>query len=132
MIAKFLYSSPPNLKSGGDAFAPKGLPVVPWYMPAPPNMFVAAGTLKLVPCAEVLEQDISLDALASTLFSDYPGIPMQVHENYVMATALACAGLAPGTLVRPIVTAHEASIQVLNETTTVQLWTTPPTKGKLK
>lgn len=131
MTAKYLYSLPPELKAGGGVYAEAGIPVVPWYMVQPPNMFVAAGTIRLSPYAEVWDREIDLDAVAQRLFEDFPGIPLQVHENYVMATALAAAQLKAGTRVRPLITSSEASIQVFNETTVIQLWTTPPTKGKL-
>lgn len=130
MTAKFLYSLPSADNAGGRAM-PEGLAVTPWYMTAPSNMFVAAGTFKFTPIAVVAEHDIDLDALASMLHADYPGIPVDVHANYVMATALAAARLKTGDRVRPIITSEEASIQVINTQTTVQLWTTPPVKGTL-
>lgn len=130
MIANYLYSLPPE--AGGGDYAQAGLPVVPWYMPSPPNMFVAVGPFKFSPYAEVMERDIDLDVLAQQLAEYYPGIPLYVHENFVLSTALAAAKLKPGARVRPIITSDEASLQVINAETVVRLWATPPTQGKMQ
>lgn len=120
-----------TLGSAGGIAPEQGEPVVPWYMPSPPNMFVSTVSFKFTPYATVAELELDLDSVAAKLQAQYPGLPILLHENYVMATALAAAGLSTGTHVRPLITAESASIQVINSTKVVQLWTQPPTKGKV-
>jgi len=113
----------------GETYAGNGEPVVPWF-PAPVrSVFLSLTSWAYSPYAIVSEPDLDPDVLAARLAAQYPGLPETLHNNYVLATAMAAAKLPVGTRVRPIITADAAHLQVLNDDTIITLWETQPMKG---
>ena len=131
---RYLVTLPPVVLPGGNTDAQPtagGLPVVPWF-PAPLRQsFLAIGPWQLVDFAVVADVDIDPDALAQSLFEQYPGLPKVLHDNYVLATALAAAQLPLGARVRPIIDYDEAQVQVVDKATLITLWHEQPTKAPL-
>ena len=128
---KYLMSTPPPVIHGAETMAPGGEPVIPWF-PAPVrSVFLSIESFRDAAFATVEEVDIDPDVLADTLCKRYPGLPRQLHENYVMATALAARMLEIGERVRPIITEDVTQLQVVNTPKVLTLWEEQPIKGKV-
>jgi hypothetical protein len=128
---RYLVTLPPVVTKAQDVVAAAGEPVVPWY-PAPPrNMFLAVTSMTAVATAVVADIDADPDKLATELHRQLPGLPLTMHQNFVMATALAAAKLKPGTRVRPIMDYYTASIQTAEGDTVIKLWERLPIKERI-
>lgn len=111
------------------ATAAAGEPVVPWFPAPPKNSFLGLTSWKLADYAAVRDTDLDPDAMAEALAAQYPGLPMQLHRNYVLATAYAAADMPLGTRVRPIITPDSAALQNMDTSDIVTLWQEQPLKG---
>lgn len=131
---RYLVTLPPVMLPGGNTDAPPtagGIPVVPWF-PAPLRQsFLAIGPWQLVDFAVVADVELDVDALSQALFEQYPGLPKVLHDNYVLATALAAAQLPLGARVRPIIDDNQAQVQIVDKATLITLWHEQPTKAPL-
>jgi hypothetical protein len=79
--------------------------------------------------AIVVEDQLDMEELSDKLFKQYPGLPLAMHQAYVLCTAIAVKELPIGTRVRVIQTYDTCALQVLGENTVVELWNKLPTKG---
>lgn len=128
---RYLVTLPPVVTKAQDAVAAAGEPVVPWY-PAPPrNMFLAITSMSAVATAVVADVDEDPDKLAEALHKQLPGLPLTMHQNFVMATALAASKLKTGTRVRPVMDYYTAAIQTADNNTIIKLWDSLPIKERL-
>lgn len=85
MRTKFLVSVPMQASADG-AWTTGENPVVPCFPPQGDSAFLCIGTWELARRAEVKEIDFDPDALAAALAAEYPGIPREMHDAYVMRT----------------------------------------------
>lgn len=126
---KYLLSSTPAY-AGVDPkdWAPAGEPVVPWYPATRNNAFLAIGSWKPALIATVRSADLDPDQLAARLAAEYPGLPRKLHENYVLAVALAARDYADGTSFKILVDDNNATLQQVGTDNLRVLWTTQPLK----
>ena len=111
-----------------EKFAGNGEPVVPGFPPTN-NMFLSIKSFLQVPYAIVVEENLDMEALAAELHKQFPGLPLVMHQAYVLYTAIACKDLELGTRVRVIQTYNTCDIQVLGTDQLINLWQELPTKG---
>ena len=103
-----------------------GEPVVPWFPAPPQNAFLGLDSWQLASHAKVIDQDIDPDVLAERLRAQYPGLPRQLLENYVLGVARAAANLSVGATVRCLVTTDSATLQVGGTDQVITLWSEQP------
>lgn len=109
-------------------WAPDGEPVVPWYPATLNNAFLAIGSFRPSMLAEVRTIDVDPDVLVDRLVAEYPGLPRKLHENYVLAIALAATKYADGTRFKVLVDQDSATLQQLGTDKLINLWTEQPMK----
>ena len=110
-----------------DAYVPNNSAdiLVPWY-PAPvQNMFVSTVTFEKHTHGVVVDADFDIDTACANLTKQYPGIPREMHERYVIKSCVAAAKFEVGTRVRPVITIDSAMVQDVDGTQHVTLWGRP-------
>lgn len=126
---KYLVSTIPA-KAGIDPkeWAPPGEPVVPWFPATLNNAFLSVTSFKPVLIAEVQDIDADPDELHAKLVKEYPGLPSKLHENYVLAIAMAASKHPVGTKFKVLVDYDSASLQQVGMNEIYPLWTEQPMK----
>ena len=66
------------------------------------------------------------DELAKALFKEYPGLPLNLHENYVFAIAVAAGKFSVGTRFRVLVDDDTAKLQQVGTDALYTLWNKQP------
>ena len=124
---KYLVSSAPAF-AGVDPseWAPTGEPVVPWYPATRNNAFIAIPSFRPALNAEVRDIKMDPDELAKALFKEYPGLPLNLHENYVFAIAVAAGKFSVGTRFRVLVDDDTAKLQQVGTDALYTLWNKQP------
>jgi hypothetical protein len=101
---KYLVSVTPDRARDGVEWAPAGEPVIPWYPAPPEHVFLAIGSFKRAPYAEVVDSPaIDPDRLLECLKRQYPGLPDKLHEYSILSTAKAAHLFPVGTRLQPFV-----------------------------
>jgi len=126
---KYLFAVPGIKLPGVPADyiqADGGEPVIPWF-PAPvQNAFLGMDSWRLASHAKVLDQNIDPDILAERLRVQYPGLPKQLLDNYVLAICKAAANLPVGAICRCLVTPESAVLHVGGTDQAITLWSEQP------
>ena len=103
--------------------------MVPWYPATLANVFLSVKSFKQAPTAQVSRLgELDLDALATSLAKQYPGLPRTLHENYVLGTARAAYHFPVGTKLQIIITAHRAQVRPVGTDEMYVLWEQQPLK----
>jgi hypothetical protein len=113
-------------------WAPPGEPVVPNVPTGQPNTFLGLDTFRTVPYARVLSGDIDPDALAQHLAQQYPGLPVEFHDAYVLETLKTASKLQPGMIVQVYTDADTARIKVIDQPDIYILWQEQPIPGRYR
>lgn len=97
--------------------------LIPWF-PAPVrNVFLSTHSFAIRPQGIISEApNIDLDAILEALHKQYPGIPREIHEKYILRSCYAAAQFPVGTEVRPVITADSAMVQDLEGSKHIDLW----------
>ena len=103
-----------------------GEPVVPWFPAPAQNAFLGLDSWRLASHAKVLDQDVDPDVLAERLRVQYPGLPRQLLDNYVLAICKSAAQLPVGAVCRCLVTPESATLQVMGTDQAITLWSEQP------
>ena len=136
MILSYLQSVHRSGSSITDAdlagWAPPGEPVVPNFPTSQPNTFVSTTSFKTVPYAEVVEGEYDPDAHVLKLCAQFPGLPKELHEAYVLETVKCALNMKPGTVVQVYTGDNFARIAVVNGSDIHTLWTEQPIPQRYK
>jgi len=110
-----------------ERWAPAGEPVVPWYPATLVNVFLSVESFKQAPSAEVAEcPHLDLDFLAKRLAKEYPGLPLTLHENYVLATAKAAHHFPVGTRLQVLIGQNQTRLKPVGKDDFYTLWEKQP------
>lgn len=131
---KYFVSLPPLQRQNNEGardWAPAGEAVIPDFPAPPKNRFLSLVSFKPAPYAVVLDVTFDPDVMAGILKKEYPGLPPDLHDNYILRMCQAAAELPIGTRVRVIVSEEQATLQVVDTDKTIVLWTEQPLKKKM-
>ena len=124
---RFLVSVPPETITEKDQWAESGEPVVPWFPATAANVFLSVKSFRQSPYAKVVDyRDLDVDDLANALQKQYPGLPLQLHENYVLAVAMAAHAYPIGTKFQIFITQDTAKLKVVGKEDFHTLWEKQP------
>jgi hypothetical protein len=124
---RFLVSVPPETVAEKDQWADSGEPVIPWFPSSLENVFLSINSFKKSPYAKVTDcPDLDVDDLANALKKQYPGLPIQLHENYVLAIAMAAHAYPIGTKFQIFITQDTAKLKVVGKEEWHSLWEQQP------
>lgn len=127
---KYLISVPSEKPLGGWLTTRE--PVVPWY-PAPAvDVFLGTETFGKCYQATVEEvADLNLMDISLRLQKQYPGLPTQLHDNYVMHVANFAQAFPTGTRVQAVISPQSAKLRVVDTQKFFTLWEKQPS-GRLE
>ena len=126
---RYLFSVLPEKTEVGqeDLWAPADEPVVPWFPATLNNVFLSIPSFKRSPYAIVADREINLNELAAKLVKEYPGLPENLHENYVLKTAEAAHHFPVGSRLFVVINPDSAFLRkVGDEETPYVLWKKQP------
>ena len=126
---RFLTALPPEATNDEDKdkWADAGDPVVPVFPAPPQDMFLSTVSFLRASAAEVVDRDdLDPDEIAASLKKEYPGLPSDLHDNYVVATARIAKALPIGTKVQVVVDPDSARIREAGSDTFHTLWHEQP------
>ena len=109
-----------------EVWAPAGEPVVPWYPATGSNVFLSTTSFKRSLYGEVVDTKLDPDDLAKELSNQYPGLPKELHENYVLAIAKFAARQKTGKKFRVMITQKSARLMGLHDDSIHILWEKQP------
>lgn len=113
-------------ETAGD-WADEGDPVVPQFPHVGTNHWLSAISFEPAPYARVEERtDIDVDSYAAALIAEYPGLPRELHEEYVLTTAKLANMLPVGSTVQVYITQDIAKVLVLEAEEWIELWKQQP------
>lgn len=124
---KFLLSVPKEKVTDGK-WTTRREPVVPCFPSQHGGAFLTVPEFLLAEKAEVSQTDADADEMAAALVKEYPGLPRQLHENYVLAVWKAVYDIPEGTVFR--ITVSQKQAMLINDKTnaTLILWNEQPFK----
>jgi hypothetical protein len=125
---RYLVSVAPEA-TGNDVkedWAAEGEPVVPWYPATLENVFLSVMTFKKAACAKVADIADDPDVMASRLAEEYPGLPLSLHENYILAIAKAAHEFPVETVFRIFIGRNSAKLQAVKSEDIHVLWEEQP------
>jgi hypothetical protein len=96
--------------------------LIPQYPSHTGNKFLSTTTFKTYMSGEVTDSDADPDEALNNLLKQYPGIPREIHENYIIRACRAASKFNVGVHVRPVLTQTSAMVQDEEGTTHVTLW----------
>lgn len=124
---RYLVSVKSEYVSDNDAWAEPDEPVVPWYPITSESVFLSISSFKKTTHAKIVElADLDIDALAYRLCKQYPGLPVALHNNYVMAIAKLAHMFPVGTKFRIFTDKDSARVQNLANEQIYTLWSKQP------
>jgi len=124
---KFLVSVPPEKITEKDVWAEGDEPVIPWFPATSENVFLSIKSFKKSPYAKVADcPKLDVDDLATALKKQYPGLPAKLHENYVVAIAMAAHAYPVGTKFQIFITQDTAKLKVVGKEELHILWEKQP------
>ena len=101
--------------------------MVPNFPTGVENTFLGTLSWLPVPYAHVDDVDgVTLDDIADRMKTQYPGLPGELHEAYVLATAKAAAALPIRALLQVYVDADSAKLAQVNHHELYTLWDQQP------
>lgn len=101
---KYLVSMAPDKAKETTEWAPAGEPVIPWYPAPPEHVFLAIGSFKRAPYAEVVDDPkLDPDKLFDSLKKQFPGLPAKLHECSILSIAKVACLFSVGTRLQPFV-----------------------------
>lgn len=124
---KYLVSIPKEKVTDGKWTTARE-PVVPCFPSQHNGAFLTVPSFKLAEKAEVKDMpDFDPDAMCDKLAKEYPGLPRELHENYIMKTFEAVFDMPEGTELKVAVNQNQALlIPTAKGTPTVTLWDSQP------
>jgi hypothetical protein len=124
---RYLFSVEPEKASDEDEWAPAGEPVVPQFPHAGTDFWISTASFKNAPTAVVEERDdIDLDVYAKALAAEYPGLPLQLHEEYVLRCAKLAHMVPVGSTIQVYITQNQAKVLVRETEEWIELWNKQP------
>jgi hypothetical protein len=104
--------------------ATAGEPVIPALPVGDCNRFIGVQTMKFAAFAKVADlPDFDPDAAALALLDEFPGLPLRLHEDSIVAVARAAYSLRTDLVYRVMVTEHSAKLWgVEDDTFSFILW----------
>jgi len=125
----YLFSVRPTHIQKGDEelWAPADEPVVPWFPAILKNVFLSVRSFKQSPYAIVRNRSVNLNELRDCLVKEYPGLPEELHGNYVFKTAEAAHSFPVGTKLLIVVEPQRATLRVVgDEESSYVMWERQP------
>lgn len=117
----------------GDRWAVNGEPVVPNLPTGYMNSFLGTSTFKPAIRAVVVNLDnIDIDEIAGSLKTQFPGLPPELFDTYVLETAKAAHAMRAGTVCQVYTSAESAQILDIQTNKAITLWTRQPLPGRIK
>jgi hypothetical protein len=108
-------------------WASPGEPVVPTFPTGAPNTFLGLHSFREVPYAQVVAGTFDPDEWADSLKAQFPGLPGELHEAYLMETIKVAILLEPGTVVQIYTDADSARIKAVDDDAHIYtLWNQQP------
>ncbi len=131
---KYLFSVlPKDGEETAGTWADEGDPVVPQFPHVGTNQWLSASSFEPAPYARVEERDeINVDDYAAVLSAEYPGLPRELHEEYVLTTAKLAHMLPVGSTVRVYITQDTAKVLVIETEEWIELWKQQPLPPRLR
>jgi hypothetical protein len=125
---RYLVSVKPEItgEQFKDDWAPDGEPVIPCYPGTHGNCFLSIKSFKPTALAKVAIIDDDPDKLVDKLVEEYPGLPRQIHENYILSLARVAQDSKIGSMHRIYVDADTATIQGVEDEKLKILWESQP------
>jgi hypothetical protein len=112
---------------GAEEWAKAGSPVVPTFPTGAQNTFLGALDFKPVPYARVaLVTDLNLDEIAGLLKKQFPGLPSELIDTYVLETAKLALKLPHDTLCQIYIDDDTAKVKVVDTELFYTLWSKQP------
>lgn len=111
---------------GTEHWARHGDPVVPNVPTGDSNTFLGVYDFKSVPYAKITSTAYSLDAIALSLKKQFPGLPTELWDAYVLETAKLSVGLLLDTVCQIFVDEDTAKVKVVDKEEFYTLWTKQP------
>ena len=116
-----------TLQAARADWADEGEPVVPQFPPCALNVFLGTRSFKPSLYARVSEcPGLDLDKLAAALKAQYPGLPPEMLNAYVLETAKAAYELDLGALCQIFTTPDAARLHVQDTGRLYTLWEKQP------
>ena len=134
MRFKFLMSLHREGAEAMGSWAKAGDPVVPNFPVGAENTFLGAFDFKPVPYARVAElpKHISLDSIADSLKRQFPGLPPEFLDTYVLETAKLAFKLPIGSMCQIYVDTETAKVRVLDSDECYVMWEKQPIPERYK
>jgi hypothetical protein len=115
-----------------DGWAEPGEPVVPNIPTGTRNVFIGLQSFKVAPYAEVTVGTFNPDLWLVRMQSQFPGLPCEFHEAYLMETIKIALKLRQGTLVQLYTDADTARIKVVDSDDIYTLWSEQPIPARYR
>lgn len=130
---RYLYSVTPEYVAEAERadYAPDGEPVIPWYPAPAQNLFLS--TLSFRKSIHALVKDVhdqDFQLMLDNLKKQYPGLPEELHSNYIFSTVRAASMFAVGTRFRIYITQDTARLHEVGGKESIHtLWEEQPING---
>jgi hypothetical protein len=123
---RYLFAALPEESADAEQWAPAGEPVVPQFPHTGTNHWLSVTSFKPAPAAVVEERDMDLDELATRLVAEYPGLPEELHHEYILRTAKLAHMVPVGSLIQIFITRDQAKVLVRDTEEWIELWNRQP------
>lgn len=124
---RYLFSIEPQKSVDKDLWAPAGEPVVPQFPHCGTNNWLSTVSFKPAIAATVLEKDdIDLDTYAAALIKEYPGLPPELHKEYVLRCGKLAHMVPVNSIMQVYITQHTAKVMVRETEEWIELWNKQP------
>ena len=124
---RYLFSVAPAESSDETEWAAGGEPVVPQFPHAGSNHWLSVVSFKPAPAAVIeARDDIDLDAYATALAKEYPGLPVELHNEYVLRCGKLAHMLPIGSVMQVYIKPNSARVMVRDTEEWIELWKKQP------